>query len=325
MSVKQKGKRSKLRKWLAVSMIIVSSFLLVSLMIYAFTDFVPKDSSPVQMKVLVIAIMAFLPFNMLISAVFMLKCQKILKKILLTCLAFVMTVIIMFLVTVFTIKSDVSDLPQSFGVRSTHLSNQSVNKHKEREKSSENGRWYSTESEALNHFKKIKGKTNEDFFYIKGLRGTVHYFYTSGKSKTFTVYTLEVKDGKYFKPAVEEYFMKDYLDDYYLYDCDDAACDSISEEYIFKYTPGAGVSAMAEQDLYFGMWHNKKEVKSLTILGKRPDEIIPVRSGKRVYYFWTMENPEITKSLEDFNFSKFTYRKLAKHLQIKYTKAKKAD
>ncbi|WP_057491600.1 hypothetical protein [Streptococcus orisasini] len=157
MSVKQKGKRSKLRKWLAASMIIVSGFLLVSLMIYAVTDFLPKDASPMQMKVLVIAIMAFLPFNMLISAVFMLKYQKILKKILLTCLASVMTVIIIFLVTVFTIKSDVSDMPQSLGVRSTQSSNQSVNRHKERKKSSENGRWYSTESEALNHFKETKG------------------------------------------------------------------------------------------------------------------------------------------------------------------------
>ena len=73
MSVKQKGEPSKLRKWLAASMIIVSSFLLVTLMIYAFTDFVPKDSQPVQMKVLIIALMAFLPFNLLISAVFMLK------------------------------------------------------------------------------------------------------------------------------------------------------------------------------------------------------------------------------------------------------------
>lgn len=43
MSVKQKGEQSKLRKRLAVSMIVVSSFLLVTLMIYAFTDFVPKD------------------------------------------------------------------------------------------------------------------------------------------------------------------------------------------------------------------------------------------------------------------------------------------
>lgn len=321
MSVKQKGERPKLRKWLAVSMIVVSSFLLVTLMIYALTDFVPKDSSPVQMKVLIIALMAFLPFNMLISAVIMLKYQKIFKKILLTCLASVMTVIITFLVTVFTIKSDVSDMPQSFGVRSTQSSNQSVNKHKERRKSSENGRWYSTESEALDHFKEIKGKRGKDFFYIKGLGDTVHYFYTSSKSKNFTVYTLEVKDGKYFKPAAEEYFIKDYLDDPYLYDCNDAACDSISEEHIFKYMQGANVSAMAEQDLYFGIWHNKKEVKSLTILGKHPDEIIPVKSGKRVDYFWTMENPDITKSLEDFNFSKFTYRKLAKHLQIKYTKS----
>ena len=93
-----------------------------------------------------------------------------------------MTVIIIFLVTVFTIKSDVSDMPQSFGVRS----NQSVNRHKERRKSSENGRWYSTESEALNHFKETKGKRDKDFFYIKGLGDTVHYFYTSSKSKNFT-------------------------------------------------------------------------------------------------------------------------------------------
>ncbi|EJN93605.1 hypothetical protein ACVRW7_09775 [Streptococcus ratti] len=62
------------------------------------------------------------------------------------------------------------------------------------------------------------------------------------------------------------------------------------------------------------------QVHSLTV-SEFAGQFIPVKSGKRVYYFWTMENPDITKSLEDFNFSKFTYRKLAKYLQIKYTKS----
>lgn len=261
--------------------------------------------------------------SFILSALYILKCQKFWKKSILTILVSFMISLIFLVYALMVTPSDITDIPQSVGIK-WELNRNDIDKE---ESNLGKMKWYSSLSEALQDTSSIHSK--EGYSYYKKRGSLLDKQILSAENTTKINLYYSINDNHY---ALVRLYQrnKSYSKPYdftlisckncrlhwpYRYDLDDSVAESIIDSIVDN-----NINLKDSQNIIIsGVWDNKKELKSLRIDGKALDKIKPVRKGSR-YYYWFFHSDSFAAKLKKINFTKFTYEEMIKTLSISYTK-----
>lgn len=247
----------------------------------------------------------------------------------------VVAVIIIFITAFKEVVSkpiDITNIPGSLLVSFTSSNGSTF--HKDSDKIADL-KWYGTLEEALENDTLIRKEDEDEPVYKKidaielfrvQKDGRMAVFYTrvpeEGDVSGIACVILEIEDGKFSQPIkMKKYGNRPGYTNMYGYDCDDGVVFYIEEELILGPVLGVGFgTGQNEIPICFGMWDNKEEIESLTVMGKSP-QIIEVAAKEDTRYFWYYEDLDWIDKLEEIDWSDYTYKQVIDKLEIKYNQS----
>lgn len=199
--------------------------------------------------------------------------------------------------------------------------------YEERNAREQNLVWYDSVEDAIKNISLIKDSYYFDYYendivneIIKiEKQNQIMLFYRPKENVRSAAYMVfYIENNKISQPYKMSLFTfgEELKDDHYMYDLDDSVSEDIAYGHIF----GKSIKNAEGPRGYCGTWVNEKEIRSLTIDGNTPDEIIPIRVGEKTHYFWYYSKTDLSERLEKIDYSGFTLQQVTDSLKIKYQK-----
>lgn len=247
---------------------------------------------------------------------------------------------------------DITNIPKAYAISITYTvkpdMDKGVSNYEETENEAETVtelQWYDTVEEALQNDELLQDEKSYENLFKRhtvteitrvALDDTLVIFYMPlytpeekqaqrryEKVAVFSFIQFKIDEGRISQPYYVDYELRDvnyhnWRASFYCYDCDDAVICFMERKLISD-------MYLEEKEnripIYFGVWENKEEIESLTVLGEKP-EIVCIDAGGDLYYFWYFTDIDrINEKLLEVNWKDYNYGQIIELLEIKYDKA----
>ena len=223
--------------------------------------------------------------------------------------------------TIVTCDYDITNVPSSISVMI-------ADPVKTRQNQEAQLNWYDSVDEAMQDTSILekqdksrpKGKY-EILFQIQGKEQlTVFYLNEEQVAKDQPGYghvSFYMENGKFSQPYSSDwnfFYPTDTGGFSYTYDFDDWIAELIIRECTYLDT----VISESGNQVFYGVTDNEDAIRSMTIKGREPDEIIPFESEGEGYYFWYYTDLDIEAELESIDYSRYTLGEVIELVEIRY-------